>query len=190
MNAGGSHPQIEFVTKAGDRISYAQGGMIYGAKVGDKVTVLYRPEEPSRAPTIDRFGAVWNWPLMALILGAGFSLFASLNLTVSGCGRAVSILFWRIRDSKILPVCLGWNSHVRRCLLERRAQKLVFHPCKQSQFLMCSPTSPDASIGLGVGARMYPSSIKALNFLPLTMLNNATWAGVFDASRYPDAGTV
>ncbi|WP_322051575.1 DUF3592 domain-containing protein [Paraburkholderia bannensis] len=80
LNAGGSHPQIEFVTKAGERISYPQGGMIYGTKVGDKVTVLYRPEEPARTPTIDRFGAVWNWTLMALIFGVGFILFALLNM--------------------------------------------------------------------------------------------------------------
>lgn len=80
LNAGGSHPQIEFVTKAGERISYPQGGMIYGAKVGDKVTVLYRPDDPKQAPTIDRFGAVWNWTLTASIFSVSFILFASLNL--------------------------------------------------------------------------------------------------------------
>ncbi|NHL69218.1 DUF3592 domain-containing protein [Burkholderia ambifaria] len=80
LNAGGSHPQIEFVTKTGERVSYPQGGMIYGTKVGDKVTVLYQPEAPARTATIDRFGAVWNWTLMATIFGLGFILFAAMNL--------------------------------------------------------------------------------------------------------------
>ncbi|MEB2500783.1 MULTISPECIES: DUF3592 domain-containing protein [Burkholderia] len=80
LNAGGSHPQIEFVTKTGERISYPQGGMIYGTKVGDKVTVLYQPEAPARTATIDKLGAVWNWTLMAAIFGVGFILFALMNL--------------------------------------------------------------------------------------------------------------
>ncbi|MCO8325626.1 DUF3592 domain-containing protein (plasmid) [Burkholderia cenocepacia] len=80
LNAGGSHPQIEFVTKAGERVSYPQGGMIYGTKVGDKVTVLYQPEAPARTATIDKLGAVWNWTLMAAIFGVGFILFALMNL--------------------------------------------------------------------------------------------------------------
>lgn len=80
LNAGGSHPQVEFVTRSGERISYPQGGMIYGMKVGDKVTVLYQPDAPARTATIDRFGAVWNWTLLALILGAGALLAALTNL--------------------------------------------------------------------------------------------------------------
>lgn len=80
LNAGGSHPQVEFVTKNGQRVSYPQGGMIYGMKVGDKVTVLYQEDAPRRTATIDRFGAVWNWTLMALIFGVGFIFFALMNL--------------------------------------------------------------------------------------------------------------
>ncbi|WP_431821534.1 DUF3592 domain-containing protein [Burkholderia sp. F1] len=79
LNAGGSHPQVEFVTRTGERISYPQGGMIYGTKVGDKVTVLYQPEAPSRTATINPFGAVWNWTLLALISGVGFIFFALVN---------------------------------------------------------------------------------------------------------------
>ncbi|KVL19096.1 DUF3592 domain-containing protein [Burkholderia ubonensis] len=79
LNAGGSHPQVEFVTRTGERISYPQGGMIYGTKVGDKVTVLYQPEAPSRTATINRIGAVWNWTLMVFIFGVGFIFFALVN---------------------------------------------------------------------------------------------------------------
>jgi hypothetical protein len=82
LNAGGSHPQIEFVTRKGERISYPQGGWIFGMKVGDKVTVLYRPDAPWDAPSIDRFGAVWSLALFTLVLGAGFSLTALGNLWV------------------------------------------------------------------------------------------------------------
>ncbi|WP_236655119.1 DUF3592 domain-containing protein [Burkholderia pyrrocinia] len=42
------HPQIEFMTKTGDRVAYPQGGMSYGMKVGGKMTVLYQAEAPSR----------------------------------------------------------------------------------------------------------------------------------------------
>jgi hypothetical protein len=79
-NAGGSHPQIEFVTKAGERSSYAKGGMIYGMKVGDRVTVLYRSEEPSLRPTIDKFGAVWDATLTSLFIGVGAMAAALTNL--------------------------------------------------------------------------------------------------------------
>lgn len=80
LNAGGSHPQIEFVTRAGERISYPQGGMIYGMKVGNKVTVLYRADAPAETATIDRLGAVWNWTLLLLILSAGTFLAALTNI--------------------------------------------------------------------------------------------------------------
>ncbi|WP_322047526.1 DUF3592 domain-containing protein [Paraburkholderia sp. J67] len=80
LNAGGSHPQIEFVTRTGDRISYPQGGMIFGMKVGDKVTVLYRPEAPSIRPTIDRIGAVWGAELTLLFIGFVTMVGALTNL--------------------------------------------------------------------------------------------------------------
>ncbi|WP_431820157.1 DUF3592 domain-containing protein [Burkholderia sp. F1] len=80
LNAGGSHPQIEFVTKAGERISYPQGGIISGMKVGDKVTVLYRPDAPSIKPTIDRFGAVWDVTLTMLFIGVVGIVAALTNL--------------------------------------------------------------------------------------------------------------
>ena len=82
LNAGGSHPQIEFVTKTGERVSYAQGGMIYGMKPGDRVDVRYLPDRPSQSATVDKFGAVWNWTLVALIMGVG-ALVAGLSNLLS-----------------------------------------------------------------------------------------------------------
>lgn len=80
LNAGGGHPQVAFVTKTGERISYPQGGIISGMRVGDKVTVLYRPEAPSVKPTIDRFGAVWDVTLTTLFIGIVGIVAALTNL--------------------------------------------------------------------------------------------------------------
>lgn len=43
LNAGGSHPQIAFTTATGQRVSYPQGGMIFGYEPGQPVRVLYDP---------------------------------------------------------------------------------------------------------------------------------------------------
>ena len=80
LKAGGSHPQVAFVTKTGERISYPQGGIISGMKVGDKVTVLYPPEAPSVKPTVDRFGAVWDVTLTTLFIGVVGIVAALTNL--------------------------------------------------------------------------------------------------------------
>jgi hypothetical protein len=59
LNAGGSHPQIDFQTASGETISYPQGGLIFGMKPGDAVTVLYQPDNPKATATIDAVGALW-----------------------------------------------------------------------------------------------------------------------------------
>jgi hypothetical protein len=71
LNAGGSHPQIEFLTPKGERVSYPQGGLIAGFKVGDKVTVLYLADSPRTSATVNRTGAVWfdSILLSAFIIG-------------------------------------------------------------------------------------------------------------------------
>jgi len=72
LNAGGSHPQIEFTTASGQKVSYALGGLIFGYRPGDRVEVLYLPAEPRKA-CIDAFGAKWFWPLMLAGLGVFFT---------------------------------------------------------------------------------------------------------------------
>lgn len=57
--AGGSHPQIEFTTASGRKVTYAQGGFIFGYRAGDRVTVLYRPDNPEQSASIDAAGALW-----------------------------------------------------------------------------------------------------------------------------------
>lgn len=59
LNAGGSHPEIEFTTPAGIRISYPQGGFIFGYKPGRGVRVLFEPHDPAGTARIDAIGALW-----------------------------------------------------------------------------------------------------------------------------------
>ncbi|HEY4185671.1 MAG TPA: DUF3592 domain-containing protein [Polyangia bacterium] len=59
LNAGGSHPQIEFTTPAGARVSYPQGGLIFGYRPGQPVRVLFDPRNPAGTARIDAIGALW-----------------------------------------------------------------------------------------------------------------------------------
>lgn len=80
LNAGGSHPQIAFVTQSGEAISYPQGGMIFGMKVGDAVQVRYLPGTPRHSATLDRFGALWDNTLFLAVLGSAAILCGLLSL--------------------------------------------------------------------------------------------------------------
>ncbi len=75
LNAGGSHPQIEFTPAGGAPIQYPQGGLIAGYAAGDDVRVFYAPDDPTRA-TIDNFGALYGFPIIGLAIGL---LFASIG---------------------------------------------------------------------------------------------------------------
>lgn len=72
LNAGGSHPEIEFADVSGQRISYPQGGLIFGYRPGDKVNVLYLPNDPRRTACLDTFGALWFVPSLLAIMGVLF----------------------------------------------------------------------------------------------------------------------
>jgi len=75
LNAGGSHPEIAFVTGSGERISYPQGGFIFGYRQGRPVRVLYLPEEPALSAVVDDPGALWDMPGMLGCIGLGFTIF-------------------------------------------------------------------------------------------------------------------
>jgi hypothetical protein len=78
LNAGGSHPQIAFQTETGEAISYPQGGLIFGMKPGDAVTVLYRADNPRATATIDAAGALWFSTALTGGLGAALLLAGTL----------------------------------------------------------------------------------------------------------------
>jgi hypothetical protein len=71
LNAGGSHPEITFSTRDGKSIKSPQGGLIFGYRVGDQVSIYYDPKEPKRA-TLKSFGALCGFPLLAGTLGIFF----------------------------------------------------------------------------------------------------------------------
>ncbi|VWB54642.1 hypothetical protein BLA23254_02499 [Burkholderia lata] len=79
LNAGGSHPEIAFVTSTGEHVSYAQGGLVFGMKVGDAVQVRYLASSPKASATLDRFLAIWTVPIflgffgISAVLGGFFS---------------------------------------------------------------------------------------------------------------------
>jgi hypothetical protein len=80
LNAGGSHPEVEFTTTSGRKVSYAQGGCISGYKPGDRVRVLYRPADPHGTASIDAPGALWFAPGVAGLLALGFTLIGVASL--------------------------------------------------------------------------------------------------------------
>jgi Protein of unknown function (DUF3592) len=108
LNAGGSHPQIEFVTKEGERVSYPQGGWIGGFRVGDHVTVLYLEKSPRKTASIDRTGAIWFWPILLLIFIVGIPILFLWNTFYkpkSGNGK------WKI-SAQVRPI--SWSDGGKR----------------------------------------------------------------------------
>lgn len=84
---GGSHPTIAFVTGAGVRVRYMQGGMIAGFRPGDVARVHYLPESAGVDPVVDHWGAMWG--TSALL--AGLSLcFAGASVQAYPRRRGIS----------------------------------------------------------------------------------------------------
>lgn len=98
LNAGGSHPQIEFLNRKGERISYPQGGWIAGYKVGDQVNVLYLENSPNPRETIDRVGAIWSLPIFFLGMVTGFPLIWFGKILSKKLRRREGRSGWEITD--------------------------------------------------------------------------------------------
>jgi hypothetical protein len=82
LNAGGSHPQIQFRTKNGKIISYPQNGFIFNFHQGDIVKVIYNPRQPSNHPTLKSFSLLWGATISYFLFGAllvGYGISASIN---------------------------------------------------------------------------------------------------------------
>ena len=84
LNAGGSHPQIEFHTRSGSTISYPQAGMIAGFHAGQAVRVLYDAADPSGTARVRGFGSLWGTSLALATCGAALLALglASLGLPI------------------------------------------------------------------------------------------------------------
>ncbi len=70
LNAGSSHPQIAFHTQNGSLISYPQGGMVAGFRVGQAVQVFYDAGDPSGTARVRSFGSLWGTSLVLATCGA------------------------------------------------------------------------------------------------------------------------
>lgn len=67
--SAGSHPDIEFTALSGQKVTYPQGGWLFGYRAGDQVRVFYKPDDPATTACLDAFGALWFTPLFLSILG-------------------------------------------------------------------------------------------------------------------------
>ena len=83
LNAGGSHPEIEFLTRNGTAIGFPQGGWIGSYAVGDKVRVRYDEANPKMSASLDRIGALYAMPMFFAVLGGIFAILGAIQwLTV------------------------------------------------------------------------------------------------------------
>ncbi|MCP1620035.1 uncharacterized protein DUF3592 [Pseudomonas sp. SLBN-26] len=80
LNAGGSHPEIAFTDSTGARISYPQGGLIFGYQVGQPVKVHYQANDPTGSAVVDDFGALWGTAALLGVLGAVFTATGLMTL--------------------------------------------------------------------------------------------------------------
>ncbi|WP_047289191.1 DUF3592 domain-containing protein [Pseudomonas protegens] len=87
LNAGGSHPEIAFTSSTGEKISYPQGGFIFGYQKDQPVRVYYQPERPANSAIIDDPAALWATPGVLGLIGLVFTL-AGLVGVISQRGRA------------------------------------------------------------------------------------------------------
>ncbi|MBK4999039.1 DUF3592 domain-containing protein [Pseudomonas sp. S31] len=80
LNAGGSHPQIDFTDATGKAFSYPESGLIFGYAVGDQVGVLYRSEAPAATAIIDDRGALWGASLLVGLFALVFTFGGGYHL--------------------------------------------------------------------------------------------------------------
>jgi len=95
---GGSHPDIAYTTASGEKEWFPANGMISGYKLGERVRVLYNPDEPEnryintfhdllypKSPDIDDFGAIYAWAFLCGPFG------------VCAIGLGIMALFGQVR---------------------------------------------------------------------------------------------
>jgi len=86
LNAGGSHPEIQFTPVSGDAISFPAGGFIFNYAPGDEVTVIYDRAAPRATAKIDTPASVWFLPIALGLGGFVFFLFGLIDPKESGAG--------------------------------------------------------------------------------------------------------
>ncbi|UZE22870.1 DUF3592 domain-containing protein [Pseudomonas sp. B21-056] len=80
LNAGGSHPEIVFTTGSGEKVSYPQGGFIFGYRQDQPVRVHYLPEQPAGSAIVDDPAALWGTSGVLGCMGLVFAIFGLLEV--------------------------------------------------------------------------------------------------------------
>lgn len=70
LNAGGFHPEIEFTTRDGERVSFA-GSTTTRAEVGDRIEVRYRLDTP-RLAEVNNLFSIWGFNIFLTVFSAIF----------------------------------------------------------------------------------------------------------------------
>ncbi|WP_175957942.1 DUF3592 domain-containing protein [Burkholderia sp. BCC0405] len=76
LTHGEHHPLIEFVTKAGERVSLP--GSFVTVEVGDTVPVRYDPARPLASARVDTFTNLWLESIISIVFTIAF-LYAGLK---------------------------------------------------------------------------------------------------------------
>lgn len=79
---GPFHAHVEFTTTSGQRLTFREDGIAWH-DVGDRVQVLYLPQEPSEHPCVDHPLDLFGWNAFAFSFAFSF-LAVGLGLRLSG----------------------------------------------------------------------------------------------------------
>ena len=69
----GNHSNVRYNLADGGSVLFGAGYLSPDVKVGDRVGVLYRPDDPYNA-SVDAFGSKWGGALIILAFGAMFTV--------------------------------------------------------------------------------------------------------------------
>ena len=68
LKFGGHHPEVEFVTKDGRRLSLHQSAF-FSVDVGDQIQVRYRLDAPLQTARLDVFSSIWGDSVVLSLMG-------------------------------------------------------------------------------------------------------------------------
>ena len=71
LSAGTSHPAIEFEDARGRKVMFSGNGFV-SHRVGERVAVIYRDQDPETSAVLDEPGALWFFDVLTGVLGCAF----------------------------------------------------------------------------------------------------------------------
>ncbi|WP_152601913.1 DUF3592 domain-containing protein [Burkholderia paludis] len=76
LNYGEHHPEISFVTQAGEHVSFP--GSFVSVEVGDSLPVRYDPTKPLASAKVDTFSNMWLETILSAVFAISF-IYAGLT---------------------------------------------------------------------------------------------------------------